>query len=116
MATWCPGEKELVNNSNGDNFIPIVKNEGSEHDEKYRSKWIGSFSSTKTLLKNLFENHGNNIWLAEMGGALYLWIGWVFPLLDLDDKCTWWTEMTNGCRIFLFMGKVCPPQHRHNDF
>ena len=116
IEEWFPGEAALVNESDRDLWSPIINRGEIDHDEKDRNEGVGRYSSTRRLLENTFETSRDYVSLAERRAALDLWIGWVCSMLDVDNHCTWRTEIPNGGGRFLMTGKDCPPQHGHNDF
>ena len=116
IEEWFPGEVALVNESNRDLWSPIINRGETESDEKDRNEGVERYSSTRKLLEKTFETSRDYVSIAERRAALDLWIGWVCSMLDVDNHCTWRTEIPNGGGRFLMTGKDCPPQHGHNDF
>ena len=105
IEEWFPGEAAFLNESARPNWSPIINIGDSDLDEKYRNKGVGRYSFTRKLMENTFGTSRDYVPIAERRAELDLWTGWLCALLDIDNHCTWRSEIPNGGGRFLMTGK-----------
>lgn len=94
----------------------IIKTKKPGRYAKYWNKLIRRYSSTRKVLENTFLTHCDNVWLTERRTSQDLRVGFMCDLLDLGNKCSLMTEISNGGGRLLLTGKGLPTRLVVNDF
>ena len=110
-----PGEDNLREEEDRDNWSPIINSRNNANDENDRNMGIGRYSSTNKFLTETLEK-GDYVHLAQRRAYLDVWIGIMVSLLNVDDngKVNVYIPRTGG--RWLLTGRYCKIQVGHNDF
>ena len=87
-----------------------------EKDQRYQSRGMARYLSTRLLLMDEVEEDENKVWAAVSRAALDVWNGHLLALLKLHGKNSEKLVVPNTGGRFLITRKGCPRQKPHNDF